>query len=174
MVGACAVTLILRKQTNLFSWHSSSRRCITLTSFLLKYHRGKHSLTFWTFSVTLTLNSWFNFFHRALRLMMLYYQAKFGCKWANNLEDKSETAIFWLYKPLLWPWPWKKWMSLTCLTLHLMIWYTTIPSLVKNSWAVQEISSGQNQTHWQHDKETDTVIPIYPPSPRRGGGGIKT
>ena len=36
------------------------------------YHPGKHSLTFWTFAVTLTLNTVIPFFHRTLCLMMLY------------------------------------------------------------------------------------------------------
>ena len=43
-------------------------------------------------------------------LMMIYTQIEFGCKRLTGLElikDIAETVIFWLYKPTLWPWPWK-------------------------------------------------------------------
>ena len=43
-------------------------------------------------------------------LMMIYTQIEFGCKRLTGLElikDIVETVIFWLYKPTLWPWPWR-------------------------------------------------------------------
>ena len=43
-------------------------------------------------------------------LMMIYPQIEFGCKRLTGLElikDIEETVIFWLYKPTLWPWPWR-------------------------------------------------------------------
>ena len=46
------------------------------------------------------------FFHRTLRLMMLYYQTKFGCKPTSSLENTTEIVIVWIYKPSLWPWHW--------------------------------------------------------------------
>ena len=76
-----------------------------------KYHPGKHSLKLQTFTVTLTLNPVIPFFHRTLRLMMLYYQTKYGCKWSRSLEDTTEIVIFWLYKPSLWPWHWTQWTN---------------------------------------------------------------
>ena len=44
-------------------------------------------------------------------LMMIYIQTEFGCKRLSGLElikDIVETVIFWLYKPTLWPWPWRQ------------------------------------------------------------------
>ena len=40
-------------------------------------------------------------------LMIIYAQIEFGCKRLIGLElikDIVETAVFWLYKPTLWPW----------------------------------------------------------------------
>ena len=51
-----------------------------------RYHPDKHSQTFLTFAVTLTLNAVIKFSHKTLWLMMLYYQTKFGCKWTSSLE----------------------------------------------------------------------------------------
>ena len=73
-----------------------------------RYHPNKHSLTFWTSAVALTLNTVTQFLHRTHWLMMLYYQTKFGCKRTSCLEDRVEIVIFWLYKPLLWPWHWRQ------------------------------------------------------------------
>ena len=73
-----------------------------------KYHPNKYSLTFWTFAVTLTLNAVIQFFHRTVRFMMLHYQTKFGWNWASSLGNRVEIVIFWLYKPLLWPWHWRQ------------------------------------------------------------------
>ena len=42
-------------------------------------------------------------------LMMIYTQIEFGCKRLTGLELIKyiiETVIFWLYKPIVWPWPW--------------------------------------------------------------------
>ena len=55
---------------------------------------------------TLTLNTVILFFHSTLWFIMLYYQIKFGCKLTSSLEDTTAIAIFWLYKPSLWPWHW--------------------------------------------------------------------
>ena len=44
-------------------------------------------------------------------LWMIYTQIEFGCKRLTGLEltkDIVETVIFWLYKPTLWPWPWRQ------------------------------------------------------------------
>ena len=54
-----------------------------------------------TLAVTLTLNAVIHFSHRALRLMMLYYQTKFGCKHTSTLEDIAEIVTFDYIKPLL-------------------------------------------------------------------------
>ena len=53
-----------------------------------RYCPDKYSLTFWTFSVTLTLNAVIPFSHRTLRLMMLYKQTKCDCKRTRSLQDR--------------------------------------------------------------------------------------
>ena len=43
-------------------------------------------------------------------LIMIYTDIEFVCKRLTGLElikDVVETVIFWLYKPTLWPWPWR-------------------------------------------------------------------
>ena len=97
------------------------------------------------FAETLTLNAELAFFNRTLWLMMLYHQTKFGCKLTSSLEDTSEIVIFWLHKPLLWPWLWTHWTNFSA-------WYsglwccTTIPGLVTKCSVVQKISSRQTFT----------------------------
>ena len=60
--------------------------CITmpgLVTNILQFRRyctKKHSLTFWTFFVTLTLNTAIPLFST------LYYQTKFGCKWTSSSD----------------------------------------------------------------------------------------
>ena len=91
-----------------------------------KYHPDKHSLTFLTFTMTLTFNAVIPFFHRKLWLMTVYYQTKFGCKLTSSLQDTREIVIFWLYMPSLWPWHWTQWTNFSawhsglwcCYVLH--------------------------------------------------------
>ena len=64
-----------------------------------RHDPDRHSLTFWTFTVTLTLNVVIILFYRTLQLMMLCNQTKFGCKEISSLEDIVEIVIFWLCKP---------------------------------------------------------------------------
>ena len=53
-------------------------------------------------------------FHKTLWLMVIYSKTKFGCKRIFSSEDTAETVTFWLYKPLLWPWPSKLHDTPTC------------------------------------------------------------
>ena len=113
-----------------------------------KYHPDKYSLTFWTSIVTLTLNVVILFFHRTPRLMMLYYQTKFGF----SLKDTTEIVTFLLYMPSLWTWHWTRWISFWgCCFLfewHSGLWCgITIPGLVIKCSLVQKISSGQTFTN---------------------------
>ena len=66
-------------------------------------------------------------------LMVIYHQTEFGFKRLISLEliqDIVETIILLLYKPPLWPWPWRQnpnfcaWQSSSC-------WCITAPSLVQ-------------------------------------------
>ena len=105
-----------------------------------KYHQNKHSLTFWPFAVTLTLNTVISFSHRALWLMMLYYQTKSGCKGTSSLEDIVKIVIFWLYKPSLWPWHWAQWANFSA--WHFGLWCCiTIPGLATKCSVVQKTLS---------------------------------
>ena len=54
----------------------------------------KHSVTFWTFAVAVTLSAEIKFFHRTLWLMMLYYQTKFGCKHTSSFEIEWKWSCF--------------------------------------------------------------------------------
>ena len=107
-----------------------------------KYNQDKHSLTFWTFVATLTLNAVIPVFNRTLWLMILYYQTEFGCKPTSSLEDTTEIVIFWLYMPSLWPWHWIQWTNL--FARHPDLWCCiTVLGLVTKCSVVQKISSGQ-------------------------------
>ena len=74
------------------------------TKFGHKRFRGSEYIVwttfidFSTFTVTLTLNAvilFFSlFFHKALWLMIMYHQTKFGSKRFNSSKDIEETVIF--------------------------------------------------------------------------------
>ena len=76
------------------------------------------------------------FFHRTLWLMMLYYQTKFDCKQTSSLE---ELVIFWLYKPLLWPWHWRQWNQFFCMTFCLMMLHSHTKLGHKMIWGSEDI-----------------------------------
>ena len=130
-------------------------------------HLDKQSLTYWTVAVTLTLNAITQIFHRTLQLMMLYYQTKFVCKQTSGLEDIAEIVIFWLYKPLLWPWHWRQWTIFSA-------WHSglccciTIPSLVAKYSAIQKYSSRQMFTNILNlccDLDLKCSNPVFPHTP---------
>ena len=111
-----------------------------------RYHPDKHSPTFRTFAVTLTLNAVTQFFQKTLRLMMLYYQTKFGRKRTSSLEDRVEIVMFLVYQPSLWPWLWRQKTNISA--WHSGSWCCiTTPSLVSKWSAVSEISPGQTFTN---------------------------
>ena len=95
---------------NISAWQTGSRCCIiipnlvTKCSVAQKISSRQTFIIIVTFAVTLTLNAVIPFFYRRLRLMMLYYHTRFGCKRTSTLENIVNIIIFWLYKPPLWPW----------------------------------------------------------------------
>ena len=108
----------------LWPWHWTQWTIFCMTLWLMMLHsytrfgnkifcgssdiiKTKRLLTFWTFAVTLTLNTVIPFFHRTLWLMILYDQTVFGCKRTSSFEDIEKTVKFRLYKPSLWPWHWR-------------------------------------------------------------------
>ena len=118
-------------------------------------------------NLRLTLNTVIQFFHRTLWLMMLYYQTKFGCKPTSSLEDMTEIAIFWLYKPSLWPWQWTQWTNFSA--WHSGLWSCiSLQGLVTKCSVVQSISSGQTFTnilnlHYDHcDLDLEQSNPTFP------------
>ena len=124
-----------------FDLEDSSWCCITIPnlvtkcSAIQKISSGQTFTDILNLSCDLGLNAEVPFLHRSLqRLMLYYYQTKFGCKWTSSLEDTTEIVIFWLYKPLLWPWHWTQWTNFS--VWHSGLWCCkTIPSLVtKCSW----------------------------------------
>ena len=52
----------------------------------IKYHPMKHWMKFWTFTVTLTLNTELQSFHKTLKFLM-YHQTEFG--WAKKSAVKK-------------------------------------------------------------------------------------
>ena len=73
-------------------------------------------------------------FHMTLRLMMLYYQTKFGCKRTSSLEA-TEIVTFWLYKLSLWPWHWTQWTNFSA--WHSGLWHCiTISGLATKCFVV--------------------------------------
>ena len=77
---------------------------------------------------------------------MPYYKTKFGRKPTGSLEDTTEIVLFWLYRPLLWPWPWAQWTKFSA--RHSGLWCCiTIPGLITKCSVVQKTSSGQTFTN---------------------------
>ena len=71
----------------------------------------------------------------------------------SSVKKIKQKAIFWWYKPSLWPWFWRHQRSL--FAWHTGSgWRTNIPGVVTKGWVVPTISSGENPA---------TVIPTYPP-----------
>ena len=105
--------LVTMKTANQFfsTGHSGLWCCITIPSLVPKWSvvqkmSSEQTFTnFLTFAVTLTVDEVTQFLHKTLWLMMLYYQTKSSCKWTSRYSKKI--VIFWLYKPLLWPWHWR-------------------------------------------------------------------
>ena len=129
------------------SFHSSSWWCITTPSLVLevlvvqKILSGQTFINILKFHWDLDLEH-IHFSHMILKQMTMYHQTKFDCKRVSSSEDTAETVIFWLYKPLLWCWPWRQQTSFT--TWHSdSRYYATTQSLVTKGWMVQEIMSRQ-------------------------------
>ena len=69
--------------TNFSARHSGLWCCITIPGLVTNcsvVQKVSSRQTCWTFAVTLTLNTVLNFFYRTLKLMMQYFQTKFGYK----------------------------------------------------------------------------------------------
>ena len=117
-----------------------------------RYRQDKHSITIWTFAVTLTLNTAIQYSHQTFWLKMMYHQTKFGWKGISSSEDTVETQILVKCKPSLWPWsqhtnlsawPSRSWCC------------TTIPSLVTKFEQFRRYHPDKIRTYGQTDTRTD-------------------
>ena len=105
------VTLTLKIETHFLH--------MTLWLIMMYYH-SEFGYKWFSNSSKLTLTETFNldlehsnpiFSLDTSLLMMIYHQIEFGCKRLIGLElikDIVQTTIFQLYKPILWPWPWRE------------------------------------------------------------------
>ena len=169
IIWTLAVTLTL-KTSNIFSTWQSGSWCITIPSLATKCS-AVDKISGQTFTDILNLHCDLGLernnpflFHRTLRLRMLYYQTKFGCKRTAILEDTVEIVIFWLNKPLLWPWHWRRWTNFSA--WHCGSWRcVATPELVSKSSKVQKISSGQTFTdilNLRCDLDLERSNPVFP------------
>ena len=128
-----------------------------------RYCPDKHSLTFWT-CCDLDLQPSNPIFQQDTLAYDAVLSNKFGCKPTSSLEDTTEIVIFWLYKPLLWPWFWTQWTKFSA--RHSGIWcYTTISGLATKCSVVQKILSGQTFTNILNlccDCDLERSNPIFP------------
>ena len=164
------MTLALKKATTTKCPHDSgSWNCITISNLVTKCSVIQRILSGQTFTDILNLCCDLDLehsnliFHRAIQLMKLYYQIKFGCKPTSSLEDTTEIAIFWLYKPSLWPWHWTQWANFTA--WHPGLWCCIIiPGLATKCSVVQKISSEQTFTislNLRCDLDLESNNPIF-------------
>ena len=100
-------------QNDISEWYSGWWWCITILSFTDQRHcPGKHSLKFRTFTVTLTLNTAKQPFHKTLQLRMLW-----TCTVKLSWSQKNQFRIYnrnsndftvWTQIQLLCPRPWRQ------------------------------------------------------------------
>ena len=137
---------------NFTAWHPGLWCCIIIPGLATKCSVVQKISSEQTFTISLNLRCDLDLesnnpiFHRTLRLMMLYYQTKFGCKPTSSLEDATEIVMFWWYKPSQWPWHWTQWKTFS--TWHSGLWCCkNIPGLVTKCSVVQRLLSGQTFTN---------------------------
>ena len=149
------MTLTLKIANNFFflsAWHSGSWCYITIPSLVTKCSAVQKISTGQTFTDILNFCCDLNLEHsnqifpRALWLTMVYYQTKFGSKWTSSLDDRVEIVIFWLYKPSLWTWPWRK-QQQKISAWHSGSWCCiATPNLILKCSVIQKITSGHTYT----------------------------
>ena len=78
-----------------FSSSDDAQPCLVVKgSAVQKIPLGKHSLAFFNFAVTLTLNTASQFLHKTFWLMIMYHQTKIGSKQISSSEDTVEAVMF--------------------------------------------------------------------------------
>ena len=148
------MSLKLKTTTNFSAWHSGSWCCITMPSLVTKCSAVQKISSRQTFADILNLHCDLDLarsnqcFHWTLRLMMLYYQIKFGWKRTGSLEDILEIVILY-------------WSIAVTLTLKIVNQFFCINAsprdntppyqdwVIKNGWAV-----GDRTTNGQTDRRT--------------------
>ena len=96
--------------------------------------------------------------------MVLYYQTEFDYKPISSLEDTTEIAIFWLYKPSMWPLHSTQWTNFSA--WHFGLWCCiTISDLATKCSVFREYCLDKHSlTFWTFavTLTLNTVNPIFP------------
>ena len=94
------VETIVALTLNIIKWYSGWWWCITILSLTdQRYCPGKHSLKFRTFTVTLTLNTAKQPFHKTLQLMNMHRQTKLVAPKNQQFRTYNRNSHIWLYEP---------------------------------------------------------------------------
>ena len=113
-----------------FAWHSGSWRCITIPSLVSKWSAVQKLLSGQTFANILNpcwdldldhnnpIFAQDTLVYNVVLSNQVWLQKKKQSQ-NSNLKDLVEIVIFWLHKPLLWPWHWRQWTNFTA-------WHTTL------------------------------------------------
>ena len=168
-ISPCCDLDIKHSEITFSAWLSGLLRCITIPGLATKYflvQKISSGQTFWTFAVTLTLSAVIPFSHVTHRLII-----KFGCKRISSLEDIVKIVIFWLYKPLLWPWHSRWWTNFSAWQIAFVIihHHTKFGKKLIEQFRRYWVDMIRHTTR-PTDRHTDKVISIYslPPKSIRG------
>ena len=120
------------------TWYDDPSPRSQKVKWFRKYWLEKHSLTFWVFAVTLTLNTAIQFLRKTLWLMIMYYQTTFGSKSISSSKHTVEIVTFWSYELLQGLRPWK-WQINLFERQSGSNWCITIPGLLVKGSAIKKI-----------------------------------
>ena len=91
--------MIVASQNDISEWYSGWWWCITILSLTdQRYCPGKHSLKLRTFTVTLTLNTAKQPFHKTLQLMNMHCQTKLVAPRNQQFRTYNRNSHIWLYE----------------------------------------------------------------------------
>ena len=111
--------------------------------------------------MTSTLSAAIQFLHKALWLMIMYYQTKFGSKRISIWEEIEETVLLWPYEPLLRPWPCRKQTNLFAWHSG-SLWCILIPSLVTKHWQSMRCHLDKHSLIPYCDLDFECSNPFFP------------
>ena len=138
-----------------------------------RYHPDKQ-LELWTSALTLTWTNQSNLFIGHVGLWWSTIKLSFGCKRIISSEVIIETVVSWLYKPSLWPWPWRvhphfiPWHSGSWYASPYQVWWQEVERFRRYL-----LDKAQTHTHTQWFQYKPTPIPHLTLVGGVGGGGNK-